>query len=75
MRLTKAFLFLLARLIVLLVSPLVFSAASPYAGNQGNSNTTPPSNYKMTSGIQGKNTTDKPVPLENNYKPKEGAKR
>ena len=45
MKLTKTSLFLLGWLVVLLVSPLVTHAASPYAGNQGNTTrptTSPP---------------------------------
>jgi len=40
MRLTKTSLFLLGWLVVLLVSPLVTHAASPYAGNQGSTTKT-----------------------------------
>lgn len=50
MRLTKTSLLLLAWLVVLMLSPLVTHAASPYAGNQGNPNTTPVHGYTKKDG-------------------------
>jgi len=49
MKLTKTSLFLLGWLVVLLVSPLAHSK-SPYAGNQGNPNTTTVQGYTKKDG-------------------------
>lgn len=56
MRLTKTSLFLLAWLVVLLVSPLLAHAGSPYAGNQGSTTkqTTAPPVTPVTPVSQGK---------------------
>jgi|GEM_PF-2185661 hypothetical protein len=66
MRLTKTSLFLLGWLVVLLVSPLVSHAGSPYAGNQGSTTkttTAPP----VTPVSQGK-------PMQNPVKSNVGTK-
>ena len=49
MRVTKTSLFLLAWLVVLLVSPIVHSK-SPYAGNKGNPSTTTVHGYTKKDG-------------------------
>ena len=49
MRITKTSLFLLAWLVVLIASPLAYSK-SPYAGNQGSSNTTSVHGYTKKDG-------------------------
>ena len=66
MRLTKTSLFLLSWLVVLLVSPLVSHAASPYAGNQG-STTRPTTVPPVTPVSQGK-------PMQNPVKSNVGTK-
>ena len=66
MKITKTSLFLLAWLVVLLVSPLLTHAAAPYAGNQGSTTkttTAPP----VTPVFQGK-------PVQNPFKSNVGAK-
>ena len=61
MRLTKTPLFLLVWLGILVVSPLLVHAASPYAGNQGNSTkpTTAPTAPPVTP-------VSKPTPIKEN---------
>jgi len=60
---TKTSLFLLAWLVVLLVSPLVTHAASPYAGNQGSTTkqTTSPPVTPVTP-------VSKPPPVQGTFK-------
>ena len=69
MRITKTSLFLLGWLVVLMVSPLVTHAASPYAGNQGSSTrpTTVPTAPPVTP-------VSKPPPVQGTFKSNVGAK-
>ena len=69
MKLTNISFLLLGWLVVLLVSPLVTQAASPYAGNQGN--TTKPT----TAPIPPVTPVSKPNPIQNPVKANVGDAR
>ena len=68
MRLTKTPLFLLVWLGILVVSPLLVHAASPYAGNQGNS--TKPITIPTVPSVA---PDSKPTPIQNPFKGNVGA--